>query len=160
MQTHLLSALLCLVVGVSWSCKGPTQPAPAAAITVRAPASIAARACTFCVQPTTEFEAVAEIFVDETNGVGGQITDVVVLLSGSGGAIEGPGVLDVTSLMRFGAATVRIEPRGTVRLPAIGLHFSPAQRARLPGTLQFTVNFRDDNGHTVRSAEITIQVTP
>jgi hypothetical protein len=103
---------------------------------------------------------VAEIVVEETAGVGGQITDIVVLLSGAGGAIEGPGVLDATSLTRFGASTLRIEARGTLRIPAIGVHFSPAQRDRLPGTFQFTVNFRDDNGHTVRSAEATIQVTP
>lgn len=154
------AGLIFLSVGLSWSCKGPVQPAPTAAITVRAPATIAARACAHWVQPTTELEAVAEIFIDETAGVGGEIIEVVILLAGSGGLIEGPGTLDPTSLMRFGASTLRINARGTLRLPAIGLHFSPTHRDRLPGVLQFTVRFRDDNGHTVASREMTVQVTP
>jgi hypothetical protein len=57
------------------------------------------------------------------------------------------------------SVTVRINASGSLRIPEIGVHFAPALRDRLPGTLLFTVNFRDDNGHTL-SADVVIQVTP
>ena len=106
-----------------------------------------------------ELEAVADLLIEETAGVGGQVTGVGVLLSGTGGPIEGPGVFDVEVLTRFGVPTMRINPRGSLRMPEIGVHFAPALRDRLPGTLRFTVMFRDDNGHEI-STEVVIQVTP
>jgi hypothetical protein len=39
------------------------------------------------------------------------------------------------------------------------VHFDESLRDQLPATLRFTVQFRDDNGHTV-SSEAAIQITP
>jgi hypothetical protein len=38
----------------------------------------------------------------------------------------------------------------------IGVHFEESLRGELPATLRFTVNFRDDNGHTL-SSDVAIQ---
>jgi len=163
MRTRLIPLLLIAAVGASSSCgadAGPTpQPAPSASIVVRAPASIAVRVCPRCGDRVGELEAVVDLVIEETAGVGGQVTGVGVLLSGNGGPIEGPGVFDVETLTRFGVPTMRINPRGSLTMPSIGVHFEPALRGRLPGTLRFTVMFRDDNGHAI-TAEVVIQVTP
>src|SRR6185436_19001063 len=147
MRTRFLLMLLGAAVGSSCSGSNPGPQSPSSAsIVVRAPASIAARVCPRCGDRVGELEAVADLVIEETAGVGGQITGLGVLLSGNGGPIEGPGVFDVETLLRFGVPTMRINPRGSLRMPEVGVHFEPALRDRLPGTLRFTVMFRDDNG--------------
>ena len=158
MRTCLFVLLLALAA-TSFSCSNPAPRPTTAVIVVRAPASIAARVCPRCGDLVGELEAVADLVIEETAGVGGQVTGINVLLANGTGPIEGPGVLDVASILSFGAPTVRISANGSLRIPEIGVHFAAALRDRLPGTLRFTVNFRDDNGHTV-SADVVIQVTP
>jgi hypothetical protein len=84
----------------------------------------------------------------------------VVLLGSDNTPIEGPGLFDRDVLLRFGAPTLRINARGSLTIAALGVHFAPSQRTRLPGILRFTVNVRDDNGHSVSSSEIAIVITP
>lgn len=98
--------------------------------------------------------------VEETAGVGGQITGVNMLFASATATIEGPGVFDATVLARFGAPTLRINARGSLTLPLIGVHFSGTLLDRLPATLRFSVIFRDDNGNSVTSADVAILITP
>jgi hypothetical protein len=138
----------------------PGTPPPTAAITARALASVPARLCPRCGNLAGELEAVVDLVVDESAGVGGQVTGVNVLFANATTTIEGPGVFDATVLLQFGAPTLRINPRGSLTLPLIGVHFPGTQRDRLPATLRFSVMFRDDNGHNVTSAEVAILITP
>jgi hypothetical protein len=161
MRPTPLLPLLIPVIGLSCSrsTEGPTMPSPTASIVVRAPASLPARPCQRCVGAPAQLEAVADLVVEETAGVAGQITGVGVLLSNASRTIEGPGVFDPTVLANFGVTSLRIAARGSLTMREIGVHFDAGQRDQLPATLRFTVNFRDDAGHTLTS-EVAIQITP
>lgn len=158
-------AILVILFAVTGSCcssgtpSGPTSTGPSAAIVVRAPATMPARVCPRCGDLIGELEAVADLVVEETAGVGGQITGVRVLLANTSGTLDPGGTHEPENLLRGGLPTVRIGARGSLRIPEIGLHFSPSLANRLPATLSFTVTFRDDNGHTV-SATAAVQITP
>jgi hypothetical protein len=160
MRTRLTVVLLAGAIGLSCSSSSsaPTS-STAAAISVRAPASVAARVCTRCADLVGELEVAVDLVVEETAGVGGQITGINVVLSSGSTPIVGPALFDVATILRFGTPTNRINARGSLTLPQIGVHFEPSLRERLPGTLRFTVMFQDDGGHST-SADAVIQVTP
>ena len=101
-------------------------------------------------------EAVADLVVQETAGVAGQVTTVGVLFSNASTTIDGPFEIDPR---RFGVTSPRIAAGGTLTMPELGIHFPGRLRDQLPATLRFTVNFRDDNGHTI-SSEVSILITP
>jgi hypothetical protein len=160
--------ILTIFMAVAGSCcssatpSGPTPPAstgPAAVITLRAPTTWPARVCTRCGNLIGELEAVIDLVVEETAGVGGQVTLVRVLFANASGTIEGPGTLGPEQLLQFYVPTVRVNARSSLRIPDTGVHFSPDLAGRLPATLSFTVTFRDDNGHTI-SADASVQITP
>lgn len=153
-------AFLMSVVGLSCaSTSTPTGPPPTASIVVRAPASVPARACQRCVVGPPALEAAADLVVEETAGVGGQVTGVGVLFSNASRTIEGPGVFDAFVLANFGVTNLRVPARGSLTMRQIGVHFDESLRDQLPATLRFTVHFRDDNGHTL-SSDVAIQITP
>jgi hypothetical protein len=118
-----------------------------------------ARPCQRCVGAPAQLQAVADLVVEETAGVAGQVTSVGVLFSNASRTIEGPGVFDPTVLANFGVTSLRVAARGSLTMREIGVHFADSLRDQLPATLRFTVNFRDDNGHTL-SSEVPIQITP
>jgi len=165
MRSTPLLAFVISVVGLSCSSSTPgtpsstTPPSPTASIVVRAPASVAARPCQRCVGAPPQLEAAADLVVEETAGVAGQITGVGVLFSNASRTIEGPGVFDPLVLANFGVTSLRVAARGSLTMRQIGVHFDESLRDQLPATLRFTVMFRDDNGHTV-SSEVAIQITP
>ena len=165
MRPTPLLAFLIPVIGLSCSKSAPstpsptTPPSPTASIVVRAPASVPARVCERCVGRPGELEAAADLVVEETAGVAGQITGVGVLFSNASQTIEGPGVFDAFVLASFGVTSLRIPARGSLAMRQIGVHFAGDLRDQLPATLKFTVMFRDDNGHTL-SSEAAIQITP
>ncbi len=166
MRSTPLLALLISVAGLSCSSSTPgtpsttTPPSPTASIVVRAAASLPARACPRCVGTPEQLQAVADLVVEETAGVAGQITGVGVLFSNASRTIEGPGVFDPFVLANFGVTSLRVPARGSLTMREIGVHFDASLRDQLPATLRFTVNFRDDNGHTLTSPEVAIQITP
>jgi hypothetical protein len=104
-------------------------------------------------------EAVADLVVEETAGVAGQVTGVGVLFSNASRTIEGPGVFDAWVLANFGVTNLRIAAGGSLTMREIGVHFAGSLRDQLPATLRFTVHFRDENGHTL-SSEVAILITP
>jgi hypothetical protein len=164
MRPTPLLALLISVFGLSCSKSAPspsspTTPSPTASIVVRAPASLPARVCQRCLGTQAALEAVADVIVEETAGVAGQVTSVGVLFSNASRTIEGPGVFDPTVLANFGVTSLRVAARGSLTMREIGVHFADSLRDQLPATLRFTVNFRDDNGHTL-SSDVAIQITP
>jgi hypothetical protein len=164
MRPTRLLAFLASVIGLSCSSStpgttGPTT-SPTASIVVRAAASLPARACARCVGTPEQLQAVADLVVEETAGVAGQVTGVGVLFSNASRTIEGPGVFDPFVLANFGVTNLRIPARGSLTMREIGVHFDASLRDELPATLRFTVNFRDDNGHTLNSPEVAIQITP
>jgi len=151
---------LVFVTGLSCSStSSPTTPSPTASIVVRAPASLSARLCQRCVGTPGELEAAADLVVEETAGVGGQVTGVGVLFSNASVTIEGPGVFDPFVLGNFGVTSLRVPARGSLTMRQIGVHFAGSLADQLPATLRFTVYFRDDNGHTP-SSDVAIQITP
>jgi hypothetical protein len=153
-------ALLISVVGLSCSSStSPDTPIPTASIVVRAPASIPARVCDRCVGRPGELEAAADLVVEETAGVAGQVTGVGVLFSNPSVTIEGPGVFDPIVLANFGVTSLRVPARGSLAMRQIGVHFAGSLADQLPATLRFTVHFRDDNGHAL-SSDVAIQITP
>jgi hypothetical protein len=159
MGTKLQAVLLIVVTSLLGSSCSPTEPnRPTASIVIRAPASIAPRVCARCPELAGELEAVAQLVIEETAGVGVDITSMTTHLAGNGGNIEGPGTFDPATILRFGVPTTRVNARGSLTIQEIGVHFAQALRARLPGTLRFTFVFRDDNGHTITS-EVVIQVS-
>lgn len=161
MRSRTLLALLVSAAGLACSSSGtPSAPSPSASIVVRAPASLPARVCQRCGGIPGELEAVADLVVEETGGVAGQVTSVGVLFSNPARTLEGPGVFDATVLTGFGVASLRVAARGSLTMREIGVHFPGSLRDQLPATLRFTVSFRDDNGHTLTSSEIAIQITP
>ena len=166
MRPTPLLAFLVSVIGLSCSRSAPTTPSPTppasptASIVVRAPASVPARLCERCVGRPGELEAAADLVVEETAGVAGEITGVGVLFSNASRTIEGPGVFDPFVLANFGVTSRRVPARGSLTMRAIGVHFAGDLRDELPATLRFTVHFRDDNGHTLSSPEVAIQITP
>jgi hypothetical protein len=95
-----------------------------------------------------ELDAAADLVVEETAGVGGQVTGVGVLFSNASVTIEGPGVFDPFVLGNFGVTSLRVPARGSLTMRQIGVHFAGSLANQLPATLRFTVMFRDDNGHT------------
>jgi hypothetical protein len=117
-------------------------------INVRVPAAVPARVCPRCGDRIGEMEAVVDMVIEETGGVGGEVTGIGVHFLGGTTTIEGPGVFDREVLLRFGAPTLRIAGRGSLTIPAIGVHFEPSKLDLLPGTLRFAVMFRDDNGNS------------
>ncbi len=147
------------------SCSGssrspvPTASSPTATIVVRAPAAAPARICGRCVAGPPQLEAVADLVVEETAGVAGEIASVGVVLANTSRTIEGPGLLDATVLANFGVTSRSLPARGSLTLREIGLHFDATLRDQLPATLRFTVNVRDANGHAV-AAEAAIAITP
>ena len=160
MRSTPLLAFLISVVALSCSSSTPGTTSPTASIVVRAPASVPARVCERCVGRPGELEAAADLVVEETAGVAGQITGVGVLFSNASRTIEGPGVFDPFVLANFGVTSLRVPARGSLTMRAIGVHFAGDLRDQLPATLRFTVHFRDDNGHTLSSPEVAIQITP
>jgi len=160
MRTRLVRSLLVFIGLAGLACGStPAGPLPTAAITVRVPASIAARVCTRCGNLVGELEVALDVVIEETAGVGGRLVSVTnFILAGSGGTIEGPGNYDAAGLALWGVTSLRINAGGTLTITQIGIHFAPSERARLPGTLSFTVNFVDDNGHTI-TRDVVIQVT-
>ena len=130
----------------------------AAALVLRAPASAPARVCVTCLE-AGDLEARVDLVIEETAGVGGEITGITVLLSNGSTVFEGPGTFDREVILRFGAPTTRVNARGSLTIPQIGVHFPGGLRDRLPATLRFTVMFRDDHRNTT-SAEIAIAITP
>jgi hypothetical protein len=132
---------------------------PTASITIRAPASLPARICQRCGGIPGELEAVADLVVEETASVAGQVTSVSVLLSNASRTLEGPAVFDAPVLTSFGVTSLRVPARGSLTMREIGVHFPGSLRDQLPATLRFTVSVRDDNGH-VLSSDVAIQITP
>jgi hypothetical protein len=164
MRPTPLLAFLISVIGLSCSGSSPGPSSPAtpsatASIVVRAPASLPARDCRRCVGAPPQLEAAADLVVEETAGVAGQITGVGVLFSNASRTIEGPGVFDPVVLANFGVTSLRVAARGSLTMREIGVHFPETLRDQLPATLRFTVHFRDDNGHAL-SSEVAIQITP
>ena len=165
MRSTPLLAFVISVVGLSCSSSTPgtpsstTPPSPTASIVVRAPASVAARPCQRCVGAPPQLEAAADLVVEETAGVAGQITGVGVLFSNASRTIEGPGVFDPLVLANFGVTSLRVAARGSLTMRQIGVHFAASLADQLPATLRFTVYFRDDNAHTL-SSDVAIQITP
>jgi hypothetical protein len=161
MRPTPLLAFLISVIGLSCSQSPPSTssppPSPTASIVVRAPDSLPAHTCLRC-SGAPALEAVADLVVEGTAGVAGQITSVGVLFSNASRTIEGPGVFDPTVLANFGVTSLRVAARGSLTMREIGVHFADSLRDQLPATLRFTVNFRDDNGHTL-SSEVPIQIT-
>src|SRR4030095_5223237 len=98
MRPTPLLALLTSVIGLSCSSTSSptTPPSPTASIVVRAPASMPARPCQRCVGAPAQLQAVADLVVEETAGVAGQVTSVGVLFSNASRTIEGPGGFDAT----------------------------------------------------------------
>src|SRR5262245_42225166 len=162
MRPALLLAFLTSAIGLacSNSASGPSSPSPTASIVVRAPASLPARICQRCVGTPAQLMAAADLVVEETAGVAGQVTGVGVLFSNASRTIEGPGVFDPFVLANFGVTSLRVAAHGSLTMREIGVHFDASLRDQLPATLRFTVNFRDDNGHTLTSPEVAIQITP
>ena len=148
---------------VAPSCSKSTPPtgpsANAAIIVARAPASVAARACTGCGANSSDLEAVVDLVVEETAGVSGQITAVDIVLRAGSAVIAGPGQFDAAAVSAFGGGTNRVGARGSLTLRSIGTHFGPQFRAQLPATLTIVVRFRDDRGNTT-SVDVFVQVTP
>ena len=107
-------------------------------------------------EKTIRVYPVADLVIQETAGVAGQVTSVGVLFSNASTTIEGPGEFDSRY---FGATDLRIAARGTLTLPEVGIHFAGRLRDQLPATLRFTVNFRDENNHRI-SSEVGILSTP
>lgn len=159
MRPTPLLAFLVSVTGLSCSNSDPTTPLPTASIVVHAPASVPARLCQRCGGTPGELDAAADLVVEETAGVAGQVTGVGVLFSNATRTIEGPGVFDAFVLANFGVTDLRIAAHGPLTMRQIGVHFAGSLRNELPATLRFTVNFRDDNGHTL-SSEVAILITP
>ena len=160
MRPTPLLAFLIPVIGLSCSStSSPTPPSPTASIVVRAPASLPARICQRCGGTPGELEAVADLVVEETAGVAGQVTGVGILFSNASVTIEGPGVYDPFVLANFGVPNLRVAARGSLTMREIGVHFAGRLRDQLPATLRLTVTFRDDNGHAL-SSEVAILITP
>ena len=147
---------------VAPSCSKPETPsgpsANAAVIVARAPAAVAARACSGCGVNSAELEAAVDLVVEETAGVAGQITAVDVVLRTGSVVIAGPGQFDAAAVTTFGGGTNRVPARGSLTLRSIGMHFDPQFRAQLPATLTMVVRFRDDRGNT-SSTDVAVQVT-
>ena len=163
MRPTPILAFLLSVIGLSCSgstTSGPAAPSSTASIVVRAPASVPARLCQRCLGTPGELDAAADLVVEETAGVGGQVTGVGVLFSNATRTIEGPGVFDPFVLANFGVTSLRVPARGSLTMRQIGVHFAGDLRDQLPATLRFTVHFRDDNGHMLSSPEVAIQITP
>lgn len=160
---RILFACAVTVAAAGPSCSNSTPPtgptSNAAVIVARAPASVAARACTGCGANSTELEAAFDVVVEETAGVAGQITAVDVVLRTGSVVIAGPAQFDAAAVSAFGGGTNRVTARGSLTLRSIGVHFGPQFRPQLPATLTMVVRFRDDRGNTA-SAESFIQVTP
>lgn len=155
-------AFLVSVIGLSCSSpntSSPTAPSPTASIVVRAPASVPARPCQRCLGTPGELDAAADLVVEETAGVAGQVTGVGVLFSNASVTIEGPGVFDPLVLGNFGVTSLRVPARGSLTMRQIGVHFANSLSDQLPATLRFTVMFLDDNGHTL-SSDVAIRITP
>ena len=162
MRPTPILAFLLSVIGLSCSgstTSGPAAPSSTASIVVRAPASVPARLCQRCLGTPGELDAAADLVVEETAGVGGQVTGVGVLFSNATRTIEGPGVFDAFVLGNFGVTSLRVPARGSLTMRQIGVHFAGSLADQLPATLRFTVHFRDDNGHTL-SSDVAIQITP
>src|SRR4029453_14140002 len=99
-----------------------TPPSPTASIVVRAAASLPARACPRCVGTPEQLQAVADLVVEETAGVAGQITGVGVLFSNASRTIGGPRVFDPFLLANFGVTSLRVPARGSLTLRGIARH--------------------------------------
>src|SRR5262245_23885691 len=130
MRPAPLLLLLVSAVGLSCSSSGsnPTGSSPTASIVVRAPASLPARNCDRCVGSPPQLEAAADLVVEETAGVAGQVTGVGVLFSNASRTIEGPGVFDPFVLANFGVTSLRVAAHGSLTMRELGVHCDP----RLP----------------------------
>jgi hypothetical protein len=159
MRRALLGSLLLLSTVACGGSSTPTPPtASAAVIVVRAPASIRALPCTTCVDPT-DVLAFVSLAIEETAGVGGEVTVIGVIVQNAAGVVlEGPGTLVLENFLRGGASTNRVSGWGTLTLPQIGAHIPGALRNQLPATMRLTVTFRDDRGNptsTVLSVDVS-----
>ena len=133
----------------------PTPPT-GALIVVNGPSAVATRVCQPC--GNGDLEVAADIVVQETAGVGGQVTGLEVLLRSGSTVLAGPGQYNAADVTTF-AGTDRISARGSLTIRNVAMHFSPAFRASLPATYSINVQVRDDRGNT-SSTVIGIQATP
>src|SRR5262245_60039925 len=129
MRPAPILALLFPVVGLSCSKpSNPDTPSPTASIVARAPASVPAQICDRCVGTPAQLMAAADLVVEETAGVAGQVTGVGVLFSNASRTIEGPGVFDPFVLANFGVTSLRVAAHGSLTMRELGVHCDP----RLP----------------------------
>lgn len=146
-------SLACLVVLLAAAACGdspstPTAPSPTASIVAVAnPSTWAIRACGGCGGLVGELETSGFVVVTESAGVALTL-----------------GAMDVRALNAAGEVT-NSSPRPSVgtRLPAggrveldVGYHFPPSAQA---AAVRIVVTGRDDNGHDVSAAALTIPLT-
>lgn len=160
MRFVLASALALAVVGPSCSSSTPpTGPTASAVIVARAPASVAARACTGCGASSTDLEAAVDIVVEETAGVAGEVTAIDLVLRNGSVVLAGPGQYNADNVRSFAGGTNRVAPRGSLTIRNVAMHFADTFRGQLPAMWTLVVRFRDDRGNTT-SADLFVQVTP
>ena len=148
MRVAFVFAWAIAVVGPSCS-KTPTNPsATAAVIVARAPASVAARACTGCGPFTAQLEAAVDIVVEETAGVAGQVMAIDLVLRNGSVVLAGPGQYTAENVSLFAGGTNRVPARGSLTIRNVAIHFSDGFRAQLPATWTLVIRFRDERGHT------------
>jgi hypothetical protein len=147
-----MAALLCAL-----ACShSPTTPA-SAAIDVRAnPASTAGGPCSGCGTGSTDRESQTTLTIQETAGIGGDITSIAMVLTTAGGQTIAQGAFDAAAVASL-AGTAHIAANGSLSVTC-GVHYA-ASSAGAAATLTYTVRFKDEHGNQL-SHDLSVPVNP
>jgi hypothetical protein len=121
------------------------------------PNPITGRICAGCGdENTTDREAVTDLSIQETNGVGGIVTLIELSLKDSDGAVIASGQFDSSGVVFF-AGSDQLPASGSLVAANIGVHY-PGSQAGKSATLTYTVHVTDDLGNQI-TVELAVPVT-
>jgi hypothetical protein len=121
------------------------------------PTPIVAGICAGCGdENTTEREAVTDLTIQETHGVGGTVTLIELTLKDASGAVIASGQFDSSGVIFF-AGSDQLPASSSLVAANIGVHY-PGSEAGKTATLTYTVHVTDDLGNQI-TVELAVPVT-
>ncbi len=123
-----------------------------------APNPITGASCQGCGAQSTDREAVTNLTIQETGGVGGTVTGIDVALreAGTTTLIGTSGTFDSAAVASL-AGSSRLAANGTLVVRSVGTHYA-RELAGKSATLTLTVHVADDRGNQV-SRDLAVPVS-
>jgi len=151
--------LACAIVTAAAGCGSsgtPTGPSSASVTVTANPSQVTGAPCTGCGAASTDREVLTTLSIQETAGVGGNVTAIEMTLRETAtGAVITSGSFDAGAVTQL-AGSSRVPAHGTLSVRC-GVHYPAAQAGRA-AALTYVIRVTDDRGNQL-SQTVTVSAT-